>query len=87
MRWFLNWEINRLDFLVCIMDTAVSCKNVRFDFINVVVWLMTVVTVVVCEAATSVVRVSRCVLMGSVSGCSKDCSDGTCDECFHGLDE
>ena len=69
------------------MDTAISCKNVRFDFINVMVWLMTVMTVVVCEAATSIVRVSRRVLMGSVSGCSKDCSECICDESFHGLDE
>ena len=69
------------------MDTAVSCKNVRFDFISVMVWLMTVMTVAVCEAATSIVRVSRRVLMSSVSGRSKDCSECTCDECFHGLDE
>ena len=70
------------------MDTAVSCKNVRFNFISIMVWLMTVMTVmVVCEAATSIVRVSRCVLMSSVSGRSKDCSECTCDECFHGLDE
>ena len=69
------------------MDTAISCKNVRFDFINVMVWLMTVMTVVVCEAATSVVRVPRRVLMGSVSGRSMDCSEGASDESFHGLDE
>ena len=69
--FFRSWLCSWFGLSGCIMDTAISSKNISFDFIKVMMGpVMSMAMMLMATAA--VIRVSRCVTR-SIYGCGKYC--------------